>query len=1501
MERVTTPVDMNILEMDGPLDPAFTRPSSQKVEELDLDMQPMKGPRETGNVTTDLLDQYIDENYADVLRTSVLNPSSYLSLPSGKTPPHHTQQRLLAMDWYVPDGSNRRIVEIQQKEIANFHSPGGGTGALILTLTRLLLYYNTTRYLVDIDSGEVFGWVANQWRRTGLYCSSQPFVIGELMAMTTRCSAALQMDMEQEQQTSVIQLAGGQRTNVTSPPPLPLLPETDVYIQHGDAMSLNMRRNYVRDRTQAALTYISEYDATQKWEGDSQYDQQQVRQRLQIVFGKANQVRERIDTALNNDDIHRRRRMMCLLELPTRFPQPQNMKDSPVTTWITWIREESNKLIAAIDDEITKRQDPDDPFDGTASGIFPPLQQRNTAPPQRCVQQVDESKDRNSQAKESAEGRLIEVQNPGAQSNCHRTAEMGEPEVTIQPDIQQSGREKDVIDSSTNRQGVRPTHKEGDILSGQLPAQTTQRRIEQLHTSSTLQEQKAEDPFRTLRSFHEKQRGERQQNDTHQTSITLHSMFEGAVGGVRTDHPKPQRITKKHQQQDQPRTMQSQENYPRQDNQLQGLHNTTTYMTLPNSVQNKICGRCGVMGHIKRMCQEEVYCRYCRVYTRAAAACRTYPVTSSRKNTPEKRTVEDIEREVSRRVQEEMRRILNDFSTSRRVASTQRIQQRNQSSERKDATNQTRGQHVQNLIGDFQRPPEVFERTIGNSNRTKEIDDQILNQQWDEPLHMQPPMVPTAAPTPQSQYTTTNTTNRKVKVPTEGHFQPNLPKEGWGTRAEGTSTFATNQQVESQQENPQGSQFFSRQGNVSTPTGHRPSEQFNGKECPGCSKSAKETLDQVNQPTQKEREKPIINEIQGGGESTGGEKKGPPECKVIRVLPDEDLDFMDLVRDSVSAQAKNALKPMFVNNYFVGDNNWRTTTGDRPHQVRLSDESKNRSSIAVQTAVSLLGEENKPARLVQTDISRMKAMSNNEGVYDTQSPLVVEPTKNGNSTGWSTNSFNLPEVHQNTSIRQQCKGLPDLTVPPPPIQDNTLPQGQGETNSGNAILRVIERMTDTMEQQMKLSVTRSEYNMQQNTKVMDQFIKAQDRRDLDPALMDIPTFTGEEPERCLEWITCIRNVCRQSGRSFQQELTNKSRLVVQNFLSTLEGDLAENDLVEKLLQMFSDIPTTTQAIIKLKAMRQSDNETILTYNQRYKTLVKRVEGQPIECITSPVAMEMYLGTIIPPLRKSIKNSLFWNSKHAPKTVGEAMVKAQQLYVKHLYSTGEERDEDQKKPVEDVVINEISRKFENRYRDRKNDFRDSSNNRRTSFDSGHRRWQTQDDRKSLDESFSKHYVSPDKQITHTRFDTTTSHRETASEAPPHQRQDMGRQDQPNSSIDDSTRQQNCRDNQTSVLRGGYTQILVNPVQLTDAEFTNWMEKLVEVRKNRQERKPRPYRNYRKSYNDDQSEFKKPQLRNKLHSAQELDVQSIMTSFNCEYDDVVEAVDLYNMDVEESQSA
>ena len=105
---------------------------------------------------------------------------------------------------------------------------------------------------------------------------------------------------------------------------------------------------------------------------------------------------------------------------------------------------------------------------------------------------------------------------------------------------------------------------------------------------------------------------------------------------------------------------------------------------------------------------------------------------------------------------------------------------------------------------------------------------------------------------------------------------------------------------------------------------------------------------------------------------------------------------------------------------------------------------------------------------------------------------------------------------------------------------------------------------------------------------------------------------------------------------------------------------------------------------------------------------------------------------------------------------------------------------------------------------------------------------------------------------------------------------------------------------SILKGSYTQIMVNPMQLSEHEFMNWMEKLMEAQKNRQERKEHPYCSYRKPYNSEQGS-RRPQLRNRLHPVQEMDMQNIMTAYNCNYDDVVEAVDLYNLDVEDSQTA
>ena len=336
-------------------------------------------------------------------------------------------------------------------------------------------------------------------------------------------------------------------------------------------------------------------------------------------------------------------------------------------------------------------------------------------------------------------------------------------------------------DSSQNRTDVHGEQGEMRATTSQSTALTlTQRRIEELQLEvSPENKQQTEDPFRTLRSFHEKQRVDRQGGDQPRMSVSSHSTMEGAVGGAETQYPKPQRQTKKHQTQEDSRQMMPNHqgnNQPQQNNYYQDPHNTTAYMELPSSIRSKICGKCGLIGHIKRFCKEEVYCKYCKVYTHSTTACRTYPAMSSRKNTPEKRTPEDIDQEVNRRVQERMLHILTDLSTNQQVAKNPGTSYPKEGSKQMETPNQPvnentpyqhipeRRQEVQNLIGDFQRPPEVTEQEHGTVNsagqtRKNNYQDPILNQQWNEPPHLQPPMKPTNISATQATNNVINTRN----------------------------------------------------------------------------------------------------------------------------------------------------------------------------------------------------------------------------------------------------------------------------------------------------------------------------------------------------------------------------------------------------------------------------------------------------------------------------------------------------------------------------------------------------------------------------------------------------------------------------------------------------------------------------------------------------------------------------------------------------------------------
>ena len=220
-----------------------------------------------------------------------------------------------------------------------------------------------------------------------------------------------------------------------------------------------------------------------------------------------------------------------------------------------------------------------------------------------------------------------------------------------------------------------------------------------------------------------------------------------------------------------------------------------------------------------------------------------------------------------------------------------------------------------------------------------------------------------------------------------------------------------------------------------------------------------------------------------------------------------------------------------------------------------------------------------------------------------------------------------------------------------------------------------------------------------------------------------------------------------------------------------------------------------------------------------------------------------------------------------------MKKSEELYVKHLYSSATEQEEDySNKEQQEVVINEVNYgELRDQRRSRYEEKCEKSFNR-----GGYRRnenWNEQaktNPGKNSKKSFFPQANNSDRHVTRTDVAKVAEKGEK------------------------SNNQQNewSTSANASILKGSYTQIMVNSTQLSEHEFMNWMEKLMEAQKNRQERKEHPYRSYRKPYHSEQGS-RRP--------AQEMDVQNIMTVYNCNYDDVVEAVDLYNLDVEDSQTA
>ena len=137
------------------------------------------------------------------------------------------------MDWVIPNGRNSRLETLQDKHIMDFPAPGGKTGAMLVYLPDLELFYDTKEFLIDLQSGELFVKLCAKWYAAGLTCRKHDFEVDQLMALIQHASIRLKNTLYRNDATDVLVL----NPTKAQPPPLPFIPDTNNYITHDKPMS----------------------------------------------------------------------------------------------------------------------------------------------------------------------------------------------------------------------------------------------------------------------------------------------------------------------------------------------------------------------------------------------------------------------------------------------------------------------------------------------------------------------------------------------------------------------------------------------------------------------------------------------------------------------------------------------------------------------------------------------------------------------------------------------------------------------------------------------------------------------------------------------------------------------------------------------------------------------------------------------------------------------------------------------------------------------------------------------------------------------------------------------------------------------------------------------------------------------------------------------------------------------------------------------------------------
>ena len=1282
---------------------------------------------------------------------------------------HNDQEKFLSLDWVIPDGSNRTIHDVECK-FANFPSPGGGQGAITLRLPDLQPFFETTRFLIDLDTAEIFALFRRRYVRTGMFCSKNKFdarAVEHYIQEKAKVWRTKFVDNSDTEKMVPRNLSTDfDKSGTPSPrkelPGLPKLPDPSIYMVKQEVLRLETRSNFIRERCRIAITYILAHEETENLIAEGRGRREEATQRLRILYGRVDAVKKAIDEGLQEDSKLRRQRNLPYLQDPKRFPNPDELYDANPKQWIDFMEEEAYMLYAEIEEAISIR-------DGLQQDTFRPLmidddtEVENTQNGRRHNSR-NSNTDSSATSESSAQPTVVPI-NLKTPSNVEPLPRRSPKRDRRETHPKRSAQNQDGEPSKNNKETRASPHRHGKPNIDGQPSRNGPRE----EMNETLSNLGAAAPKTYGYQGFKKTETEQKTKTKGPFSDTELTLGNGGARAKQIYAPT--------------KSFNNNKEYTQTQN---NRHEDSSY-SRPQKDEHALLEEEEILG------------------IRTAQGSASMKTTAENTKRPDKSTQQpSVYYDRYKEEQEGTGRYNRNWRDKDNKEYKRRYSQNRdypQSNRRDREQNYQRDQYqtrYQQRNGPYSQ----------NWNERNNYEEEVWEEDWRQHRNRTEP--------------------RCTRCGNIGHL-----KEQCRT----TKTYC--EICKSWSHNRKACKLFRYlEANFPLVSSRLPTPEKVG-----------------------ERETPRKDPIRKISKETGTEVE---DNRPIDGYPSRDTPETE---DTGSKQKES--RPDTIHQV--------ETVNEAPPQVR--EEKDGQPSVQTEHAIR------KPAAVTVQPQNSFTTTTQYTGHGETNQNTIptalmqpnqpVQPTNYINPWSQQYGNWNIPYQQ---GMWPSVQGIPppatDISKPPPPqpeIQKMEQEVNTTKVTKSDDVLTAIKEITQTMQKQQMYFEKRSVDNEGQMTSLVEALIKEQKKRDLDGLMSLIPIFKDSEPENCAEWISQVKNGCAQSGRHLRQELINKSETMVQTFIRN-QGDIEDDELVDRLLTFFSDIPTPAHAAAKLRQIKQQENESVMKFNQRYKQYFERAEGELVDNVRSRLQMEMYLDALVAPVTHSIRQNIYYATKHAPKSLGEAMRKAEDGYMKEIYTRGEYNlAEDVAK--KEVVCNEVN---------------NGSDKGNTGF-LRKQRYENQYTSGYSNRPQNQYLDTTDGQPSRTQWKYT----ETDKRQGNYQRAPVT-EGQP------SMRPQAAH----NLPRGSLTHILVNPLNLDDTAFNAWLDRLVEARRNRINNMPRPYRKFRKPYNQEGSETtnpKKPTLRQGVKPAYEIEVDAIMNTFRCTYEDVEEANDMYNLDVEECSLA